>query len=211
MQSGSEILQFLRKHRDRAALIGLLFGITVFIGVGISLQKSGRGPVEEVEPKVDPDKVELKVKNTDSTAAQQKSQKGTAAFFLKPSPTELLEQLKALDELNENAVQAKFTGLRVLWPVYFFSLEEKMEQEGSRITLLADVSEDGFGVMIKADLSLQEYPQLTEIEQGKKIWVGGEILAVDPEGTGVIYIMPEHVSVGEKPLAVPKPVVETEN
>lgn len=199
MANGSPILQFLKKYRDRATLVGLLFGLVVFIGIGISLQKSSREPSVESEPAPEPDKVELKFKNTDSTGARQGPQKITTAFFLKPSPTELLEQLKALEDLNENVVQAKFTGLKMLWPVYYFSLEESKEEERVKKRLSADVSEDGFGVMLKADVSLQEYPQLQDLEQGQKIWVGGEILAIDPEGTGVIYIMAEHVTVGEKP------------
>lgn len=204
MKNGSQIAQFIKKHRDRAALIGLLVGLIVFIGVGISLQKSDRKPAGEAEPLVDPNKVELKLENTKSNVAPQKSQKGTAAFFLKPSPSELLEDLKTMDDLNENVVQARFTGLRVLWPVYFFSLEEKSGKKIGRAKLLADVSEDGFGVMINADVPLRDYSQLNEIEQGEKIWIGGEILAVDPEGTGVIYILAEHISVGEKPLSVPE-------
>ncbi len=211
MASGSPILLFLKKHRDRATLIGLLFGLAVFIGVGISLQKSSRDSPAESEPLPDLDKVELKLQNKDITAGQQHPQKNTAAFFLKPSPSELLEQLKELEDLNEDVVQARFSGLRVLWPVYFFSLNVTNEQGTVRKRLLADVSEDGFGVMVKTDLSLQDYPHLKELEQleqGQKMWVGGEILAVDPEGTGVIYIQAEHITVGDQPAAVQDQAVE---
>ncbi len=208
MASGSPILQFFKKHRDRAALIGLLFGLAVFIGVGISLQKSSRDSPTESEPLPDPDKVELKLKNKDTNTEQQHLQKNTAAFFLKPSPSELLEQLKELEDLNEDVVQARFSGLRVLWPVYYFSLNETNEQGSDKQRLLADVSEDGFGVMVRTDISLQDYPHLKELEQGQKMWVGGEILAVDPEGTGIIYIQAEHITVGDKPAAVQDQAVE---
>lgn len=204
----SDLGQFMTKHRDRAALIGLLLGLVIFIGVGLSMQKKGGKDIsKDIAPEAIPAKVELAVSNTEAGTSgnrkqnQQNTSTGTAAFFLSPSPVELLEQLKSMENLNENVANAKFSGLRMLWPVYFFSLEQT---DGDTTTLLADVSEDGFGVMLRSELKVTEFPQLEGITPGEKIWIGGELLAISKEGTGVVFMKTEHITVGEKPVSVVK-------
>ena len=76
-----------------------------------------------------------------------------------------------------------------MWEVYFFSFEERENNIG---TVQLDVSEDGFGVLVVCDADMDEFPEITEIERGKKIWVAGEILSVDPSGTGTIYLKTDY-------------------
>ena len=54
--------------------------------------------------------------------------------------------------------------------------------------MLLDVSEDGFGVVLESEVDLAVFPQLQDLAGGEKIWIGGEILAVDRAGTGTIYL-----------------------
>ena len=93
-----------------------------------------------------------------------------------------------MENLNEEVINAKFTHLPVLWPGYFFTLQEA---EDGRVSVVLDVSEDGFGVVIVSEVDLNLYPQLRELTSGTKIWIGGEILAVDRAGTGTIYLKTE--------------------
>ena len=114
---------------------------------------------------------------------------GPTSFYLKPLPGELLEQIANLDSLDEKVATGKFSGLPVMWEVYFFSFEERENNIG---TVQLDVSEDGFGVLVVCDADMDEFPEITEIERGKKIWVAGEILSVDPSGTGTIYLKTDY-------------------
>jgi hypothetical protein len=117
----------------------------------------------------------------------------TTSYFLKPSPDELLEQFASMENLNGDVIDAKFSNLSVLWPAYFFTL---WKTEDGRKSLLLDVSENGFGVVIESEVDLLLYPQLQELASGKKIWIGGQILAVDPAGTGTIYLKTEQLRIG---------------
>ena len=72
----------------------------------------------------------------------------------------------------------------MLWPVYYFSVEEA---EGGE-SLLLDISEDGFGVEVRGNVNRADYPPLDGLKAGDKIWVAGEIEAVDPSGTGTVYL-----------------------
>ena len=111
-----------------------------------------------------------------------------------------------MENLNKDVVNSKFSYLRVLWPAFFFTLEQ---DEAGQTTLLLDVSEDGFGVQIQSEVDVGAFPQLLELTTGEKMWLGGEILAVDPNGTGTIYIKTEHISFGdEPPLTLPEPKTE---
>jgi hypothetical protein len=121
----------------------------------------------------------------------------SASFSLKPSPDELLQQLTSLENFNEDVLAAKYSGLRVLWPGYFFVLQLK---EGSKATLVLDVAEDGFGVVIESEVDTTVYPQLRDLQPGKKLWIGGEIIAVDRSGTGTIYLRIEHLKFGDEPI-----------
>jgi len=177
------ILKFLKKHQDRATVVGLGIGLVVFVGMGIYLQKSNSKEKETPEKKP-PVKVELQVKSEPDSAGKQRPGKKTSSFFLRPTPGELLEQLASMANLQESVAQEKLQYLRVLWPVYFFSLEALESGE----TIVLDISEDGFGVVVRGNIVSSGYPQVAELKVGQKIWVAGEIAAVDPSGTGTVYL-----------------------
>jgi len=186
---------FIKKHKERVALVGIALAIIVFIVGGIYLQKSNtreKDPIEAATPTT----IALKSEHKEQQQNTAELPPATTTYFLKPSPVELLEQLGAMENLNENVIDKKFSQLPVLWSVYFFSLRDA---ENSKKTLLLDVSEDGFGVGIQSEVDLSLYPQLQNLAAGEKIWIGGKILAVDPAGTGTIYLETEQLSLGAEP------------
>lgn len=186
----NKVIPFVKKHRQRVTLVGVGITFMILVGGGVVLQKKYRSHQESLLDAV-PKTVELKLEQKKEEAGQNETSRQTTAFHLKPSPDELLQQLTSLENLNEDAVAAKFSGLRVLWPVYFFNLQET---EGGKATILFDVSEDGFGMVIESEVDTSAYPQLRNLEIGKKIWIGGEILAVDQSGTGTVYLKTEHLT-----------------
>lgn len=176
--------EFLKKHKERVSLVGVGLAFLLFIGCGIYLQKHNqreKAPLAALSP------ISIELKTEQKAKGQRTSNPRTTkqSYFLKPSPGELLEQLTSMENLNEDVVNAKFSRLPVLWPAYFFALKET---EDGRTRLLLDVSEDGFGVVLESEVDLGTYPRLRELISGEKIWIGGEVLAVDRMGTGTIYL-----------------------
>lgn len=188
------VVQFLRRYRKRGALLGGGLVFVLLVGGGLSLLKNRlekTPPIETV-----PTTVELNVRQKE--AAHEQAGEGTqqsASFSLSPSPDELFQQLASMENLNENVADAKFTGLRVMWPVYYFSYQDA---GGDKATLLLDAAEDGFGVLIESEVELSAYPALNTLHTSQKIWIAGEILAVDPSGTGTIYLKTEHLRFSEE-------------
>ena len=184
--------EFIKKHKERVALVGLVVGFLLFIGGGLYLQKDAR---HEREPlvKVPPTRVELKTQKKEIGKERTNSTAANISYFLKPSPEDLLEQLASMENLNADVVDAKYSQLPVLWPAYFFALRKT---DGGRNILLLDVSEDGFGVVIESEVDPSLYPELEKLEIGEKMWIGGKILAVDRAGTGTIYISTEELGFG---------------
>lgn len=195
--------EFFNKHLERVVLVGVALALVVFIGGGVYLQKQNNQ--KEKTPAKDettiPKEVKLKVSSSAQTESQGNSGEGgtpasgTVSFFLEPSPEQLLSELENMVHLNEDVVNKKFLKLRVLWPVYFFSFQP---MEEGPYKLIVDVSPDGFGVIVETVVNLVDFPPLNFLQQGDKIWIGGEILGVDPSGTGTIYLDTEHVSLGEE-------------
>lgn len=179
----TRLVNFLKKHNERATIVGLGLGLIVFVGAGIYLQKKNR--LEKEIPLVkQPTKIELELKSSKVTGKSKYTTKKTSSFYLRPSPAELLEQLSSMENLQESVAQSKFQHLRVLWSVYYFTVESVEGVE----SLLMDVSEDGFGVEVRGNVISADYPQLNGLNVGDKIWVAGEIEAVDPSGTGTVYL-----------------------
>ena len=83
-----------------------------------------------------------------------------------------------------------------MWPGYFFSLTK--DETGQSILQL-DVDESGFGVILVCRVTLSDYPELAKLEQGRKIWVAGEVTSIDPEGTGSVNIDVEYIRFDESP------------
>ena len=185
----SSVIEFIKKYKERLSLFGLGLAFIVFIVGGIYLQKANK---REKEPLVvvSPKSVKLQIKQEEKGQKKTEDTRTNSTYFLKPSPEELLEQLASMENLNEDVINSKFAHLPVLWPAYFFTLRQT---ENGRTSVLLDVSEDGFGVVIESEVDLTVYPQLQELASGKKIWIGGEILAVDRAGTGTIYLKTEQL------------------
>jgi len=179
----TRLLNFLKKHNERATIVGLGIGLIVFVGLGIYLQK--KNSQEKEAPLLrEPIKIELEVKQNEVPSKSNSTSKKTNSFFLKPSPAELLQQLSSMENLQESVAQSKLKHLRVLWQVYYFNVESV--EGGDALSL--DISEDGFGVEVRGNINSTDYPQLSGLKIGDKIWVAGEIEAVDPSGTGTVYL-----------------------
>ncbi len=194
----TSLIGFIKKHKERVSLLGVGLAFLIFIGGGLYLQKNNK---REKEPAVTafPVSVELKTPQKENGKRVDESTVPTSTYFLSPSPDELLDQLASMEGLTEAVVNEKFSNLSVLWPAYFFNLQTT---EGGQKILLLDVSENGFGVVIESVIEPLLYPQLQELGSGKKIWIGGQILAVDPAGTGTIYLKTKQLSIGtEAPLS----------
>ena len=201
------LLNFLKKHNERATIVGLGIGLIVFVGLGIYLQKKN-SQEKEAPPLRKPIKIELEVKQNKIPSKSNSTSKKTNSFFLKPSPAELLEQLSSMENLQESVAQSKLKHLRVLWQVYYFSVESVEGKD----SLSLDISEDGFGVEVRGYITSADYPQLNGLKTGDKIWVAGEIEAVDPSGTGTVYLKIELLDFTEDgpPAAKVKPPAATD-
>lgn len=188
MSAIDSLKQFLIKHKERVALAAMGLVFILFVIGGIYLQRTGRE--EKVSPSDEqPQRIELKVPEGDVADGSQNPE--NASYFLKPSPRELLDQLTSMENLNEDVVEKKYKGFRVLWPLYFFNITEN---DGGKLhTALFDVSEDGFGTLVQSIVDVKKYPELQEMVQGTEMWVGGEIIAVDLSGTGTIYLQLEQL------------------
>lgn len=176
----SSLIEHIVKYKERAALTGMGLGLLLLIGTGLYLQKSNN-PDKTKVPVKEVNKVELEVKKQSSSKSPAKNK---STFYLRPSAQELLELLATMESLQEEAARRKFENLRVLWPVYFFS----MEPSGAESRLLLDISENGFGAVVTGTVKSEEYPELQAKQPGDRLWVAGEIIGVDPSGTGAIHL-----------------------
>jgi len=181
---------FVKKYWERIVLILVTSVFFILVGSGVYLQRqNGQGTKHKNQKAAADGQIQPSRKKGSSQPRDIAAPQATA-FYLKPLPGELLEQIAALDSLDEKVATGKFSGLPVMWEAYFFSLEKR---EDNTATVQLDVSEDGFGVILICDVDLDEYPDILEIEGGEKIWVAGEIAAVDPSGTGTIYLKTDYL------------------
>ncbi|MFN2353235.1 MAG: hypothetical protein ABR512_01750 [Desulfopila sp.] len=127
---------------------------------------------------------ETKTSSSDGKALQSSS------FLLQPGPAELLQKLEGLSYSEFNQKADELPGLKVMWPVYFFSIKEL---QGNTAEVILDASEDGFGVLLLTRIDITTYPEILSLERGTKIWLAGEITGVDPSGTGRIMLATEQV------------------
>jgi len=182
------MIVFIRKYWERIVLLLVTAIFFVLVGIGVYLQKRNNEELE-ISVKTPAANVQIQLTQKNESRSRDIASPGPTSFYLKPLPGELLEQIANLDSLDEKVATGKFSGLPVMWEVYFFSFEERENNIG---TVQLDVSEDGFGVLVVCDADMDEFPEITEIERGKKIWVAGEILSVDPSGTGTIYLKTDY-------------------
>ncbi|PID73045.1 MAG: hypothetical protein CR992_00135 [Desulfobacterales bacterium] len=190
------MIHFLKKHKEKIVLIGLGFAIVSFVGGGLYLQKR-KSQNSEARVVKNPDRVEIsQPENFDLNSSGQgkggrdgERLQRPAAFYLKPSPEELLGQLQEMQNLKEDVAQKKLIRLPVIWPLYFFEIS--VDNGEKRVVF--DVLENGFGVEVVGKADFQEYPELLELENGQKVWIGGTISGVELSGTGVVHIDIQHV------------------
>lgn len=188
---------FLKNNKERVILYGVIVAFFVVVGSGYFLRGGRKQEGEQPQPPT-PKTVALQVRQGEGGGAQEQGGAESTPFFLEPSPHQLLQQLTSLENLNEGAVEGKYVGLRVLWPAYFFTLQEG---QGNKRTLVLDVDENGFGVILESEVDLAAYPQLTTLTVGKKLWIGGEIEAVDRAGTGTVFLKAENLIFDGDPIA----------
>ncbi len=186
------IIAFLRRNRERVVLTGVALSFLLFIGVGILLQQMSIKEARREKKVQTPEKVELETRSEKSADNDSQESKGgeTNSFYLKPSPKELLSTLQEMQHLRSDVAQEKLQNMRILWPLYFFEIRRSLS--GSWVAVF-DVAEDGFGVMVEAEYKSDRFPELEGLEAGKKIWVGGEIVGVDPSGTGLVQLKMEYI------------------
>ena len=113
-----------------------------------------------------------------------------SAFSQQPAPAEVTGKLEALDSYQRKTEEGKLAGLQVVWPLYLFSSTRHGEDA---VSVLLDASENGFGVIIKTEISLKRFPGITSAKPGDRIWLAGKIAEVDTHGTGQITLTTEFV------------------
>lgn len=195
---------FLKRNKERVILYGVLVAFFIVVGSGYFLRGGRKQELEQTKEAI-PKAVALQVRQGVEGSAQEQGATESTPFFLEPSPDQLLQQLTSLENLNEGAVEGRYVGLRVLWPAYFFTLEEG---QGSKRSLVLDVDEDGFGVILESEVDPAAYPQLTTLEVGEKLWIGGEIQAVDRAGTGTVFLKVENIIFDGDPTVSPQKMVK---
>lgn len=177
--------------------VAVFFGFLAFLGLyfqGSSAKKDAAKEEEiKIFKKVDitPQKNEANEEIADSDTSQNKPESN--AFFLKPSAAEILDVMEGLTPVELDEKTHDFPGLKVMWPLYFFQIVGIEELDPK---ILLDVSEDGFGVSVLCDVDMAKYPQIENTEVGELLWIAGEIIGVDPEGTGQILIKTEQIRFG---------------
>ncbi len=183
------MIDWIKKNKDLlTAVAGLLIFVLSLSLLGIFFKGDNGNPSEEAT-------VTKKIKKVDLPLEQQSKDNTTSApqtssFFLKPSPAEIMSKFTEMDSHQLKVEAKKLPGLRVMWPTYFFSI---LKKEAGTAALLLDTTEDGFGVTIVCDVDISKYPQIQTIKRGEKLWIAGEIIGIDPEGVGQIFITTEQL------------------
>jgi hypothetical protein len=187
----SEIKEKLREKRDIIIIVLTVIVVLLLIVIGTRMQKDRalhqRAEEEASRP---PEKVTLAPKTQAGEEGQGSSQSTATTYFLHPSPEEMLALIRDLGQAQLPQQNQKYAGFSVMWPCYFFQV---LKEEGGRATVLFDVSEDGFGATIVTDIDTTRFPEIRLTERGKKVWLAGEIIGVDPTGTGTIHIVSDEI------------------
>jgi len=208
-----EIKKWLNEKRETIAVVVVILIVLASVGIGLMIRPSAEnnGVREET---ILPEKVKLTSKSEGGNIKEKPAgRKTNGSYFLKPSPEEILSLIKELGDAELPAPKQKYSGLKVMWPVYFFQV---LKEEAGKVVVLLDVSEDGFGATIQTEIDTSRFPEILETERGKKIWVAGEISGVDPTGTGTIHMNTDEVrfqeglleAIGKSPAAEPKTEAE---
>ncbi|MFV0438670.1 MAG: hypothetical protein ACK5PS_14925 [Desulfopila sp.] len=187
----TDFIEQLRKKRDVIIVVLINLLVLVLIIVGLKMQKhygASQQPEEGSGPP--PEKVTLSAARSAADKEQQASPAEATAYFLKPTPAEILQLVRESGQAQLPKDSQKYIRFKVIWPCYFFQV---LKQEDDRATVLLDVDENGFGPTIVTDVDIQHFPEILSVSQGQKVWVGGEIIDIDPTGTGTIHIVSDEI------------------
>lgn len=183
------------KRRQELAIVAgfiLLIGLLIYLSLNMK-QNYFRGGDNEDEGKVR-ERVNLasQMNRPDDSESDGNNKSGgpITTYFLKPSPAEVMTMVKEIVDSELPVPEEKYNNLRIVWPAYFFKI---VAQDSVTATVLFDTSQDGFGVNISTDINLMENPDILAAVPYQKVWLAGEISAIDPDGTGTIYMKTEHV------------------
>lgn len=190
----------LIKRKELFILLGILlaFALLLTLTTLFFSGKTDNGKKEKKEPTLVEGAIPTDKQNDHVGTPTEKSQKiGSEAFFLKPSADEVLTALRDADQLLQQPPE-NTPAMKVMWPGYFYSLAKN--KTGDTIVQL-DIDESGFGVILICTVKLTDYPEVKELKQGQKIWVAGVITAIDPEGTGNVFINVEYIRFDEGPVS----------
>ncbi len=198
--------------KNKELLVPTAVAIIVIIilgGIG-SLLNSNSDTQKDTSAEAAPKKIEIPVEKKESP--QNMNKQGEAppkpeTFYIEPRPGQLLEAIEGLDPVALDEQSQKLPGLKVMWPLYFFKIEE---DENKNTFLYLDVSESGFGITVVCDADVNRYPQLNKANSGDLIWVAGEIVGLDATGTGQFHIKTEQIRFGGT-KDEPPPVDESGN
>jgi hypothetical protein len=204
-------MEWLKKNKDWLITLAVF---TVFGLLGLIWSIFFRADPTENHVEIVKKKVIFTVPETQQTGSDQSKTEENAdtpnssTFYLEPGPEEILEKLENMNHQEFKKESAKLPGLKVMWPVYFFSIRK---MENSVAEVLFDVSKDGFGALILTRIDTMKYPETMQLQPGRKIWLAGEITGVDPSGTGQFVLSTEYIQFDEQqPPVTPQPGEETQ-
>lgn len=193
--------KWFKKKQELVIIAGfvLLIGLLIYLSLNMKQNYFGGGDPEDeeaVRERVNMASQSPGQGDSDSESEGKNKAGGPiTTYFLKPSPAEVMSMVKDIVDSELPVPEEKYTNLRIVWPAYFFKIEE---QDSVTATVLFDTSQDGFGVNISTDISLVDNPEILTAVQYQKVWLAGEISAIDPGGTGTIYMNTEHVRFREE-------------
>lgn len=193
------------KRKELFTLIGVLLGFVILLTVA-SIYFRERQAANKDKQKEEIEVVEGTISREpgQEEAEPEKSSEtiGSTAFFIKPSAAEMLTALRDSDPYAPQQLPEDSPPLKVMWPGYFFSFEQ---QDDGRTIVQLDVDENGFGVVLLCALNLADFPEIQNLERGKKVWVAGIVTSIDMEGTGTVHIDAEHIRYEERLVEAIKP------
>jgi hypothetical protein len=97
-----------------------------------------------------------------------------------PTLKEMLSSVDTLSSFQQTAMLNSYIGIKVQWYIEFANIlptEDGRVQQGKYVAMLFD-SDAHKAVVFLADIF--EYPQLKLMHHGEKLWVAGQIRAIDP-------------------------------
>ncbi len=204
------MVDWIKKNKEIIlGTIGAIGFLCILSLLGILFQGDSETEKERKDKINVEKKVEILTQHDSSPPGEGKAgetkQLQSNTYFLEPSASELVKKIEDLDPVSLDQKTKEFPGLKVMWPLYFFSITEK--KDGSH-QLLLDVSEDGFGITVVCDVDVKKYPQIYDVKPGEVLWVAGEITGLIPEGTRQFHIKTTQIRFGgtaDKPPVEPVP------